>query len=111
MSNLCDIIQIIPYKDKRGLLKKVYAKSQSQDQKEIEEVYLLYSNKDSIRGNHYHTRTSEYFTVVTGRAKVAVKDLFKRKYEEFYLSHSDDAILRILHLYPMHSSMRMIIRL
>ncbi|SDK54373.1 dTDP-4-dehydrorhamnose 3,5-epimerase [Natronincola ferrireducens] len=95
MERLCDLINIDPYEDQRGMLKKIIMKSQLQDSGEVGEVYLLYSNPNSVRGNHYHKKTFEYFTIVSGKAKVALKDLSNGVREEFYLSSNDNIVLKI----------------
>ncbi|KUO49057.1 MAG: hypothetical protein APF76_10545 [Desulfitibacter sp. BRH_c19] len=95
MGSLCEFIYIDPYEDKRGILKKIIMKSQIQDSSQIEEVYLLYSHQNSVRGNHYHKKTSEYFTVVSGKAQVALKDLSKEVSEGFYISANDNIVLRV----------------
>jgi dTDP-4-dehydrorhamnose 3,5-epimerase len=95
MGKLGEFINLDPYQDKRGMLKKIIKKSQLSDNIEIGEVYLLYSNQNSVRGNHYHKNTIEYFTVVSGKAKVALKDLSKGVREEFYMSADDNVVLKI----------------
>jgi len=95
MGKLGEFINIDPYQDKRGMLKKIIMKSQLQDSSEVGEVYLLYSNHNSVRGNHYHKNTFEYFTVISGRAKVALKDLSQGVHEEFYMSADDNVVLKI----------------
>lgn len=95
MGRLGEFINLDPYQDKRGMLKKIIKKSQLSDSIEIGEVYLLYSNQNSVRGNHYHKNTIEYFTVVSGKAKVALKDLSQGVREEFYMSAHDNVVLKI----------------
>jgi dTDP-4-dehydrorhamnose 3,5-epimerase-like enzyme len=95
MGRLGEFINIDPYQDKRGMLKKIIKKSQLQESSEVGEVYLLYSNQNSIRGNHYHKKTYEYFTIISGRAKVALKDLSQGICEEFYMSADDNVVLKI----------------
>ena len=52
-----EIIQIQPYLDKRGKLKKIIKASQLPNGEQIGEVYFLFSNQGSVRGNHYHEKT------------------------------------------------------
>ncbi|KNY30018.1 WxcM-like domain-containing protein [Pseudobacteroides cellulosolvens] len=66
MDTRFEFISINPFRDKRGSLKKIAMKSRIGT--EIEEVYVLYSNKGAVRGNHYHKETSEYFSVLEGTA-------------------------------------------
>jgi dTDP-4-dehydrorhamnose 3,5-epimerase len=90
-----ELISIKPFEDKRGSLKKIIMKSQLKENEKIEEVYLLYSEKGSIRGNHYHKKTLEYFVVVSGKAKVALKNLNTGTLEELYISAEDNVILKV----------------
>lgn len=90
-----ELISIKPFEDKRGSLKKIIMKSQLKENEKIEEVYLLYSEKGSIRGNHYHKKTLEYFVVVSGKAKVALKNLNTGTLEELYISAEDNVTLKV----------------
>jgi dTDP-4-dehydrorhamnose 3,5-epimerase len=90
-----ELIAIQPFKDKRGCLKKVIMKSQLKENEQIEEAYLLYSEKGSVRGNHYHKKTLEYFVIVSGIAKVALMNLESKRFEEINISSSDNLILKV----------------
>lgn len=90
-----ELISIKPFEDKRGSLKKIIMKSQLEENEQIEEVYLLYSESDSVRGNHYHKKTLEFFVVVSGRAKVALKNLETGTEEELYISAEDHVVLKV----------------
>ncbi|WP_430510130.1 WxcM-like domain-containing protein [Gottfriedia solisilvae] len=90
-----ELISIRPFVDKRGSLKKIVMKSQLAEYIQIEEVYLLYSEKGSVRGNHYHKKTLEYFVIVSGKAKVALKNLETGTLEEINISSSDNLILKV----------------
>jgi dTDP-4-dehydrorhamnose 3,5-epimerase len=90
-----ELISIQPFEDKRGSLKKIVMKSQLEENVQIEEVYLLYSEKGSVRGNHYHKKTLEYFVIVSGKAKVALKNLDTGTLEEINISSSDNLILKV----------------
>jgi dTDP-4-dehydrorhamnose 3,5-epimerase len=90
-----ELISIKPFEDKRGSLKKIIMKSQLEENEQIEEVYVLYSEGDSVRGNHYHKKTLEYFVVVSGRAKVALKNLDTGIVDELYISAEDHVVLKV----------------
>ncbi|MEH7108865.1 polysaccharide biosynthesis C-terminal domain-containing protein [Bacillus sp. JJ1764] len=90
-----ELIPIKPFEDKRGSLKKILMKSQLKENEKIEEVYLLYSEKGSVRGNHYHKKTLEYFVVVSGKAKVALKNLDTGILKELYISAEDNVVLKV----------------
>lgn len=93
MNELFELIQIHPYEDKRGSLKKIVMKSKIKVG--MEEVYLISTNKDSTRGNHYHRNTVEYFTVVSGTARIVLKDADNGKTEELTLSSEDNMVLYV----------------
>ncbi|RFB18931.1 hypothetical protein DZB84_01365 [Bacillus sp. HNG] len=90
-----ELISINPFEDKRGSLKKIIMKSQLKENEKIEEIYLLYSEKDSVRGNHYHKKTLEYFVVVSGKAKVALKNLETGMLDEIYIAAEDNLVLKV----------------
>ncbi|WP_090438489.1 polysaccharide biosynthesis C-terminal domain-containing protein [Natronincola peptidivorans] len=95
MDKFWEFISIDPYEDQRGMLKKIVMKSQLQNSDELGEVYLLYSNPNSVRGNHYHKKSFEYFTVIGGRAKIALKGFHQDISEEFYITADDNIILKV----------------
>jgi dTDP-4-dehydrorhamnose 3,5-epimerase len=88
------ILDIIPYEDSRGSLKKILMQSQLKAG-HIEEVYLIYTGKGSVRGNHYHKFTLEYFTVVSGRAVIVLKDLSTGAVQELRISAHDNKIIMV----------------
>jgi dTDP-4-dehydrorhamnose 3,5-epimerase-like enzyme len=93
--NWYELTHIRPFKDKRGCLKKMLMISQLKEDERIEEVYVLFSNQGSVRGNHYHKETLEFFSVISGKAKVALKNLETGAFEELILSASNDVILKV----------------
>jgi dTDP-4-dehydrorhamnose 3,5-epimerase len=95
MENWYELIHIQPFEDMRGSLKKLLMISQLKEDEKIEEVYVLISNQGSVRGNHYHKETLEYFYVIKGKAKVALKNLDTGAFEEMILSSSDNVTLKV----------------
>lgn len=88
------ILPLKAYRDDRGVLKKILMLSQLEEG-QIEEVYLLYTNSGCVRGNHYHLRTTEYFTVVQGEARIALADWGIGGGEEFTLSAEEDKVVHV----------------
>jgi dTDP-4-dehydrorhamnose 3,5-epimerase len=95
MENWYELFHIQPFEDMRGSLKKLLMISQLKEDEKIEEVYVLISNQGSVRGNHYHKETLEYFYVISGKAKVALKNLDTGAFEEMILSSSDNVTLKV----------------
>lgn len=94
MSSRSKILDIIPYEDSRGSLKKILMQSQLKTG-HIEEVYLIYTGKGGVRGNHYHKITLEYFTVVSGRAVIVLKDLSAGILQEQKISARDNKVIMV----------------
>lgn len=95
MAGRYELIKINPYEDFRGELKKVFKKSMLGSYKNIEEIYVLYTNKGCVRGNHYHKRNIEFFTVLKGSAVIALKDLENEETELIKVSACDDFIIKV----------------
>jgi dTDP-4-dehydrorhamnose 3,5-epimerase len=89
-----EIIDITPFEDSRGTLKKILMQSQLESCN-IEEVYLIYTCKGGVRGNHYHKTTMEYFTVVSGRATIALQDLAAGAIRKLELSADDNKTIKV----------------
>jgi dTDP-4-dehydrorhamnose 3,5-epimerase len=88
-------LKISPYEDYRGQLKKIAKKSMLNEGQEIQEVYVLYSNKGTVRGNHYHELTTEFFTVVSGEAKMAFSEIDKDNIEIIKIKASDNITIKV----------------
>lgn len=90
-----ELIDIKTHIDYRGQLKKAAVKSMLDKGQEIEEVYVLYSEKGTVRGNHYHKKTIEYFTVLSGEALMVLGDINKNIIESKKLKADDNQTLRV----------------
>lgn len=95
MAKKHEIIRITPYKDIRGELKKIYVKSMLDSDKTVEEVYVLYTQKGAVRGNHYHRQNVEFFTIIKGTATIALKDVEEGDAEIFKVSAGDDVVIKV----------------
>lgn len=76
MSRL-EAVQRIPrsfHSDDRGWLLKVLDGQEEHLRAVVGESYLTMSTPGQVRGNHYHLVTSEWFTVVLGRAVLTLCD-------------------------------------
>ena len=81
--------------DGRGKLLKLFMKSDFEGQESFEEAYVLYSQKNAIRGNHYHKNTLEHFIVIKGTALVVLKDICGGPEEVMRVCEKDNAIIRV----------------
>lgn len=72
-----DLVRVIPRQrrsDARGWLLKVLSGDEPELSQRLGEVYLVQAAPGEVRGNHYHRRTSEWFTLVQGTAELALRD-------------------------------------
>lgn len=90
-----ELINLKTHVDYRGQLKKIAVKSMLEQGQEIEEVYVLYSEKGTVRGNHYHEKTIEYFTVLSGEALMVFGDINLNVIETKKVKADDNQALRI----------------
>jgi dTDP-4-dehydrorhamnose 3,5-epimerase-like enzyme len=60
--------------DVRGWLLKVLDGHEDHLRPDVGECYLTWSEPGQIRGNHFHPVTSEWFTVIQGRATLTLCD-------------------------------------
>ncbi|MDD2482363.1 MAG: WxcM-like domain-containing protein [Lutispora sp.] len=97
-----ELVRIEPFEDARGYLKKTFKKSFFDTNRQIEEIYILYSCKGSVRGNHYHKKNMESFFIIKGTAKVAIKNVKTGFSQEFDINESDN-LLMIVPPYVAHA--------
>ncbi len=95
MAGRYEIMTINPYKDTRGELKKIFTKALLDSDREIEEIYVLYTKKGCIRGNHYHKKNLEFFSVMKGTATIVLKDLENGESELLIVSAEDDIVIKV----------------
>lgn len=89
------LIKIKPFEDERGSLKKVFKKNFIDIDSQVEEAYVLYSHKGSVRGNHYHKINTECFFIISGTAKVAIKNIKTGYYDEMEIDYKDNVLIII----------------
>ncbi len=53
------------------------------------------TRKDEIRGNHFHTRKIERFSVIKGKAKIELREILSKKKFEFKLDGSQPSYIDI----------------
>jgi dTDP-4-dehydrorhamnose 3,5-epimerase-like enzyme len=74
---LIDKIQILPrkiIKDERGVFIKPMTGLENFLPDKMGEIYITTANPGAFRGNHYHKKTSEWFTVFEGKALLILED-------------------------------------
>lgn len=95
MTERYEFIQIDPFSDFRGRLKKVFIRKMLAKGGSVGEVYVLHTKAGCVRGNHYHKMNIEYFTVLCGTATVALKDICTNDAIVVRVSASDDIVIKV----------------
>jgi dTDP-4-dehydrorhamnose 3,5-epimerase-like enzyme len=86
--SLLDQVQFIPRRliaDERGWFLKVIDGGEEHIPASVGEVYLTHAVPGQARGNHFHPRAAEWFTVVQGRALLQVADPQSGERAEWWL--------------------------
>lgn len=80
--------------DERGWFAEIL-KSFQVDKKEFGQIGLATSKPGAIRGNHYHTRKTEWFCVILGKAKLVLEDAKTGERKEIILDENDLQVIEI----------------
>jgi dTDP-4-dehydrorhamnose 3,5-epimerase-like enzyme len=81
------------HKDSRGQLTGII------NDRTWEELNHITSDKNMLRGNHYHRHSQELFFIITGRIKVNLVDVNSNEHKEFYVKSGD---IFIIHPFVAH---------
>lgn len=95
MAERYEFIKIDPFSDFRGRLKKVFIRKMLAQGSNVGEVYVLHTKTGCVRGNHYHKRNIEYFTVLCGTATIALKDICMNDAIVVRVSAGDDIVIKV----------------
>lgn len=63
--------------------------------KSFAQIYVATILPGKLRGNHYHKKKSEWFTIFNGKVKVVLENIKTKKREEFMLDASDRILSRV----------------
>lgn len=69
------VVELEPKEDERGSFAEVFRPEWVPDGFEVAQANLSRSHQGVVRGMHFHRRQTDYWSVVTGRAFVALADL------------------------------------
>ena len=71
------------FRDKRGLIADIIYNN------EINHIAYISTNKNGIRGNHYHKKTTQYTFVIDGRIRYYFKKKSGKKISQLILKKGD----------------------
>lgn len=73
----------INFKDKRGTITDIFTNSPK------DHATIIFSKKGSVRGNHYHKKSTQYDFVVSGQLTVLSQKIGSTKIEKHILKPND----------------------
>lgn len=85
---------LVKHIDERGELVEILKGNEVDE--EIEQIYFSTSKPGAIRGNHYHKRKVEWFSVIKGIAQLTLKDNISNEEKEIILSSDQPAMVKIM---------------
>jgi len=91
-----DIVKLKKKKSKSGFLVE-FLKGNELDKfnKEFAQIYVATILPGKVRGNHYHKKKLEWFTILNGRVKVVIENIKTKEKVEFILDSSQEYLPRI----------------
>lgn len=96
--SLIDAVRFLPRRliaDERGWFLKVLDGGEAGLPGHVGEVYLTMAVPGQARGNHYHPRCAEWFTIVQGRALLMVADPHSGERAEWWLDAGDPQTVHV----------------
>lgn len=79
--------------DQRGYLTEIL--KDTDNTKEIKQVYSSSSKPGSVRGNHYHMSKIEWLSVIRGKARLICEDNNTKEKEELIISDDFPMVVEI----------------
>lgn len=79
--------------DERGFLVEFLRGDETKDF--TGQVHLSTSVPNAIRGNHFHKNKTEYFMVVSGKARLVIQSVISKETEEFLLKGERPKVIQI----------------
>jgi UDP-2-acetamido-2,6-beta-L-arabino-hexul-4-ose reductase len=82
--------------DERGWLIEMLGDELHEDKKSFGQIHVSVAYPDKVRGNHYHKRKTEWFSVPTGSGLLLLKDLETGKEETVHMGENALKTVKIM---------------
>ena len=89
------IYELNRFNDHRGWFLKLLNGTESFHDELIGDVYFVCGKEKGVRGNHYHIKTDEWFSVISGTCKLFLEDINTKESIVFDL---DESTPRMIHV-------------
>lgn len=91
--NGVQIINLNTFSDERGYLVKVIKKEYVPDT--FGEIYVTVAKPGSVKANHYHIKTTEWFYVLKGKCLLLLRERAAKKHIEILLDSNKPQLVKI----------------
>ncbi len=81
------------HQDERGFVAEILRREELGEKKNFGQIYLTTANPGFVKGNHYHQRKTEWFTVVKGEGKLFLEDLESGEKEEILMNEKGNFLV------------------
>lgn len=93
--NLKNIVPV--FEDKRGKIIDVL------EDENIKHIGIITSNKGSIRGNHYHKKSTQWTYIISGKIKIYLKNFDNGDMKEIILNRGDLIKIPVMSIHTLES--------
>ncbi len=96
MARLADVRPLTPHRDTRGGLLKILMRQHLPERaREFGEIYISWAEPGAVKANHYHEHTTEWFTLLRGRARLVLLDPRTGERDEIPLSEEEPVVVMV----------------
>jgi len=91
-----DVVKLEKKRSQNGILVEFLKETDlNAFNKKFKQIYVATILPGKIRGNHYHKKKSEWFTIFNGKVKVVIEDIKTKEKKEIILDSSEKHLYRI----------------
>jgi dTDP-4-dehydrorhamnose 3,5-epimerase-like enzyme len=81
--------------DERGWLAEILRKENLQEEKDFGQIFVTVAKPGVTKGNHYHKRKVEWFSVIRGTGKLLLKDVTSDECHEVLMGDKNMVAVKI----------------
>lgn len=92
----CKITKLPKFEDERGfLIEFLKHRELDMDSEKFGQIYLATIKKGHIRGNHYHLKKKEIFTIMAGKVRILLEDVHTKEKREVLIDSAEKTIIKV----------------
>lgn len=90
----CKITKVPKFEDERGyLIEFLKHREMDMDSEKFGQIYIATIKKGHVRGNHYHVKKRECFTIMAGKARIVLEDVHTKERREVLTDANNDQMV------------------